>query len=484
MLFYLVHELDNSLLAITDLEKLARSRQTREEQIKKDETVEIRTGSFDTFEEAYYYSIIAIWVYLCITAFYAVFAKLVDLLLGPLQWKHITALYVMITVSVAATRKRPVELIMMIATLSIMPGVISGSVTRLIGALFSLGAILWPFVLHTWENISDRTEVRWVLIGLLLDLVYLGTARLISQVDKLGLKSIGLVLVVLAAECAIFCLGVHIIFIDGPWTRFVAIISPVSNFLQSFTRYSAQLLLFYLNRCARYILAATFTPRLPRIGTSEFLANLRNELYSTSLPNNTSYGPGISSYAYQGLQGRDTIRLLLIRKGSPSQELECNFKVVQLGSPEAYEAVSYVWGHPSATHSILVDGRRLAITKSAYDIIHRRRSALIDQCIWIDRICINQGDMVEKASQVLMMGDIYKGAARVIAYLGDSENAHLVQLLFAELHFMKHGIGLPAAVMKSLSFIWFQRPKWDALIEFFGNKWFRRVWIVSISSRN
>jgi hypothetical protein len=110
-------------------------------------------------------------------------------------------------------------------------------------------------------------------------------------------------------------------------------------------------------------------------------------------------------------------------------------------------------------------------------ISHRRRLALVDQFIWIDQICINQNNAKEKASQVQMMGQIYKKAARVTAYLGNSENAHLVQLLFSELYFMKQGLGLMATVSFILS--QFQRPLWDALVEFFRSPWFRRVWIVS-----
>jgi hypothetical protein len=111
---------------------------------------------------------------------------------------------------------------------------------------------------------------------------------------------------------------------------------------------------------------------------------------------------------YQELREEKTIRLLQVLQGWPFQKLECKFKIIQLGGSDSYEAVSYVWGDPSATHSIVVNGQHLPITKSAYDIIHRCRSALVDQLIWIDQICINQNNAKEKASQVQMMGQIYK----------------------------------------------------------------------------
>lgn len=38
--------------------------------------------------------------------------------------------------------------------------------------------------------------------------------------------------------------------------------------------------------------------------------------------------------------------------------------------------------------------------------------------LWVDAICINQQDDVEKTSQVAAMGNIYESAARSIVWLG------------------------------------------------------------------
>jgi hypothetical protein len=72
----------------------------------------------------------------------------------------------------------------------------------------------------------------------------------------------------------------------------------------------------------------------------------------------------------------------------------------------------------------------------------------MDKLIWIDQICINQKDDNEKASQVELMANIYKGAKRVSAYLGQAADAHLVQSLFAELHFKMEGLGHTAEVLR------------------------------------
>ncbi|PVH78552.1 hypothetical protein DL98DRAFT_352075, partial [Cadophora sp. DSE1049] len=63
--------------------------------------------------------------------------------------------------------------------------------------------------------------------------------------------------------------------------------------------------------------------------------------------------------------------------------------IVSLVSPPSYEAISYVWGNPLKEKSIVVDHLNLEITKSAYDIIHRRRSPWQYRVIWIGQVCIN-----------------------------------------------------------------------------------------------
>jgi len=41
-----------------------------------------------------------------------------------------------------------------------------------------------------------------------------------------------------------------------------------------------------------------------------------------------------------------------------------------------------------------------------------------DTRYWIDALCINQADVAEKNVQVPLMGRIYQGAVRVVAFLG------------------------------------------------------------------
>jgi len=66
-----------------------------------------------------------------------------------------------------------------------------------------------------------------------------------------------------------------------------------------------------------------------------------------------------------------------------------------------------------------MDGKRLNITKNYADLLYnfrnpRRTDAPKDYKLWIGSIYINQADNDEKASQVLMMADIYRRSRQVL----------------------------------------------------------------------
>ncbi|PMD12162.1 HET-domain-containing protein, partial [Hyaloscypha hepaticicola] len=172
------------------------------------------------------------------------------------------------------------------------------------------------------------------------------------------------------------------------------------------------------------------------------------------------------------------IRLLKIGRKRPFQEMECQLVEIGLSESDEHEAVSYVWGDPARVQFILVDDRRLPITKSAYDILRRRWSTGRERLIWIDQVCINQDDDDEKAAQVQLMRRIYKGAKRVTAFLGHAQDAHLVESLFAEFHFRKKGLRYSFEDLKKLYQSEPKTEQWNAMAKFFGNPWFQRVWIV------
>ncbi|KAF1964474.1 HET-domain-containing protein, partial [Bimuria novae-zelandiae CBS 107.79] len=112
------------------------------------------------------------------------------------------------------------------------------------------------------------------------------------------------------------------------------------------------------------------------------------------------------------------IRLLTIYPSSSGEPLSCHLAHHALGTAPGYEAISYVWGDSSFTHLIFCDGKSVAVTNSLYEVLCRLRQPHEPRIIWIDGVCIDQSNKVERGQQVQLMGDIYREADRVIIWFG------------------------------------------------------------------
>jgi hypothetical protein len=99
-------------------------------------------------------------------------------------------------------------------------------------------------------------------------------------------------------------------------------------------------------------------------------------------------------------------------------------------APE-YEALSYVWGHEIEQTSIQLNGKPFLVQSNLHAALRRlshapSRNKPSTRRLWIDAICINQSDNVEKSKQVMRMDRIYAGASKVLIWLGEaSASSHL-----------------------------------------------------------
>jgi hypothetical protein len=84
-----------------------------------------------------------------------------------------------------------------------------------------------------------------------------------------------------------------------------------------------------------------------------------------------------------------------------------------------YCALSYVWGTDPGRVSIDCDDKPLSIRRNLHEVLLRIQSALNGRDLWVDALCINQADDVEKSKQVQRMGIIFKDAEQVLVWLGE-----------------------------------------------------------------
>lgn len=126
---------------------------------------------------------------------------------------------------------------------------------------------------------------------------------------------------------------------------------------------------------------------------------------------------------YQPLSVSDeSIRLLTLAPAAlSSSPLRCHISHISLQEEPTpkFEALSYVWGPRHFTQPININGHEFKVTRSIDDALRRLRRRWQSRVVWVDQICINQDDLDERSSQVLLMGKLYSKAERVVAWLGN-----------------------------------------------------------------
>lgn len=146
-----------------------------------------------------------------------------------------------------------------------------------------------------------------------------------------------------------------------------------------------------------------------------------------------------SSLVYQPLRAGE-IRLLRLEWATnergqrvhpgPDSAIRCSITNHRLDACPHYCALSYTWGIDSSTYDLQVGSGQTKIQKNLYSFLAQ---ALPDSprsstggrevgYIWIDALCINQKDDVEKVVQIALMARIYALASRIVIWLGDARS--------------------------------------------------------------
>lgn len=83
------------------------------------------------------------------------------------------------------------------------------------------------------------------------------------------------------------------------------------------------------------------------------------------------------------------------------------------------ETISYVWGTGVESVPILVSGQSIEISETLEKALHRLRLTDRKRVLRIDQLCIDQQNIEEKTQQVRLMGSIYTGCDRCVAWIGE-----------------------------------------------------------------
>lgn len=226
------------------------------------------------------------------------------------------------------------------------------------------------------------------------------------------------------------------------------------------------------------------------------------------------------THHYNPLPGPKWLRLLRILSVD-SEETVCSLEAFDMARLPKYDCLSYTLGDPMSRYlcppdalqnamsaicdkSIWhADGSIIKVTESLVQALKRLTGFgyassfdnQIPQYLWIDAMCINQGDNVEKSSQVAMMDVIYSHAETVVVWLGE-EDFHTAGALktmkaladvdfnaFEQKPYFDDYDAFTAYDTliedgQTFSFPNLEAGEWRDYAAFLQRKWFERIWVL------
>lgn len=209
-----------------------------------------------------------------------------------------------------------------------------------------------------------------------------------------------------------------------------------------------------------------------------------------------------NTYKYKNINYHEEIRILKIFHGEENETLRCMLFTTVLSSTTGrepfsnkaedqhpYWALSYCWGDEEEpqnkielyydtggrdpTHNLSPLNRSgiFYIRDNLAAALRQFRERYIDVNVWVDALCINQDNNIEKTAQVSRMAEIYGGAETVCVWLG--AGIPQTQEIF---NFLKSILNLHELdrLIKSEK----ERDKWFLVLDLMKNAWFSRRWVI------
>jgi hypothetical protein len=147
------------------------------------------------------------------------------------------------------------------------------------------------------------------------------------------------------------------------------------------------------------------------------------------------------STLYQPLDPTGGIRILILEPRLKGPQILCRLILENIYRSPDYKALSYEWGSADDSKAIVLNGRVVSIRQNLWWALWHLRGDELEMRLWIDALCINQEDAIERGHQVSMMGSIYRNA-EVICWLGRGDGngnltramRHLIQMAQEKRH--------------------------------------------------
>jgi hypothetical protein len=162
--------------------------------------------------------------------------------------------------------------------------------------------------------------------------------------------------------------------------------------------------------------------RLP-LSDGSFPSRMRPSAVKDKPPTSSVYSR-LANYDFKhsplDLQKR-SIRLIKILPGYSQHDIRCVISHETIES--TYTCLSYVWGEEDSGSFITLNGEDFRVRKNLYHFLQEAclKPRICSKALWIDALCIDQGNNGERTHQVQQMGQIFSSAERVISWLGPNQ---------------------------------------------------------------
>ncbi|KXJ85930.1 heterokaryon incompatibility protein-domain-containing protein [Microdochium bolleyi] len=189
-------------------------------------------------------------------------------------------------------------------------------------------------------------------------------------------------------------------------------------------------------------------------------------------------------------------RLVALRgdRGDPNTPLECSLHVVDMLRADfghglglrdlpdkthprliEYDALLYAWGTGQPDRLLRCQGVDMSIMANLYEaLLALRRAGETTRWLWVDGVCINQKDSLDKAMQIPNMMFIYQQASCVVAWLDELVDPDVLFHAAAAGSSLAQKLGeAPSAALLASDLDTVAK----ALLDIYNKPYFQRVWV-------
>ncbi|KAF5716578.1 het domain-containing protein [Fusarium globosum] len=178
---------------------------------------------------------------------------------------------------------------------------------------------------------------------------------------------------------------------------------------------------------------------------------------------------------YLGLRrGKSSIRFIriepVIKEDDP---VRCELSEIPFTEKPRFRALSYRWGRPSTDYTITLNGISVRVRQNLWEALRYLRKYEPDELYWIDALCINQDDIIERSQQVSVMHRIYFKAQIVVVWLGSGYAKYKTLLPgVVQARYYKPQVELPENSLSA------NDERQRIALELYNDDYWSRLWIV------